>query len=109
MFVLTIFTVAAHRRTRHLTPLTLPIVFGLLAWLEGPLSGASANPARSLGPAVIANVWRDQWIYVVGPCLGAVLAVGVLRLRPAGVHSVTAARLFHFHLDEKPSLPPLPG
>ena len=100
MLVLTTFTVAAHRGTRHLTPLTLPIVFGLLAWLEGPLSGASANPARSLGLAVIANVWRDQWIYVVGPCLGAVFAVGVLRLRPAGVPRVAAARLFHFHLGE---------
>jgi aquaporin Z len=109
MFLLIILTVAAHPRMRPLTPLTLPVVFGLLAWLEGPLSGASANPARSLGPAVIANVWRDQWIYVVGPCLGAVFAVGVLRLRPAGVRRVAAARLFHFHLDEKPNPPPLPG
>lgn len=39
----------------------------------GPISGASMNPARSLGPALITGIWQDQWIYVVGPIIGATL------------------------------------
>lgn len=46
---------------------------GLEALFAGPISGASMNPARSLGPALIAGAWQAQWIYVVGPLLGALL------------------------------------
>lgn len=35
------------------------------------------NPARSLGPAIIAKQWQDHWIYWVGPLLGAGVA-GIL-------------------------------
>jgi glycerol uptake facilitator-like aquaporin len=31
------------------------------------------NPARSFGPALIAGVWQDQWVYWLGPVIGAVL------------------------------------
>jgi aquaporin Z len=41
----------------------------------GPLSGPSMNPARSLGAALVASDWANQWVYVVGPLLGAVAAV----------------------------------
>ncbi len=41
----------------------------------GPASGASMNPARSLAPALVSWTWTSQWIYVVGPCIGAVCGV----------------------------------
>jgi aquaporin Z len=50
------------------------VLCGLFA---GPISGASMNPARSLGPFLVSGQLGDAWIYVVGPCVGALLAVGM--------------------------------
>ncbi len=45
----------------------------LEALFAGPISGASMNPARSLGPALLSGTWTAQWLYVVGPVVGALL------------------------------------
>ena len=46
----------------------------------GPISGASMNPARSLGPAVISGQIAPLWIYLIAPFVGASLAVPLNRL-----------------------------
>lgn len=46
---------------------------GLEALFAGPISGASMNPARSLAPALVSWTWTDQWLYIIGPCIGAAL------------------------------------
>jgi aquaporin Z len=48
--------------------------------IGGPVSGGSMNPARSLGPDIVRLQFGTSWIYVVGPVVGALIAVGVARL-----------------------------
>jgi MIP family channel proteins len=49
------------------------------ALFAGDATGASMNPARSFGPALVADDWSDFWIYLVGPLVGAVLGAFLYR------------------------------
>jgi MIP family channel proteins len=72
MFV--IISVATDTRAvGQLAALAIGATVALDALWGGPISGASMNPARSFGPALIAGVWQDHWVYWLGPLLGAAL------------------------------------
>ena len=55
----------------------LTLVFCIL--MGGPLTGASLNPARTLGPAIAADVYGNLWVYFAGPALGAIAAAALWR------------------------------
>ena len=60
---------------------TIGAVVGLCAFFGGPYTGASMNPARSFGPALIGGVWAGHWIYWAAPIIGMLGAVALRRLR----------------------------
>ena len=61
---------------------------GLDALFGGPVTGASMNPARSLGPAAVAGEWTDLWIYLTAPVVGAL--VGALAYQTVRGESAVA-------------------
>lgn len=60
-----------------------PFAYGttltFLVMVGGPLTGGAFNPARWLGPALVGNEWGGVWPYLVGPIVGALVAVAVFR------------------------------
>lgn len=56
-------------------PAALAIGFtvALDALWGGPISGASMNPARSFGPALVAGIWTGHWMYWFAPIIGAII------------------------------------
>jgi MIP family channel proteins len=81
MFVITAVATDA-RAVGQAAALAIGATVLLEVMFAGPASGASMNPARSFGPALVAGVSESQWIYWVGPPLGALLGVfayGALR------------------------------
>ena len=53
---------------------------GLDAMFGGPISGASMNPARSLGPGIVSGDLTAIWVYLLAPLLGAALAGAAYQL-----------------------------
>lgn len=58
------------------------------ALFGGPVTGASMNPARSLGPALVSGTFHDLWIYLLAPPIGAALG-GLAYQLVRGEHPVT--------------------
>jgi len=73
--------------------LAIGATVGLAALFAGPISGASMNPARSLGPALVSGSWTALWVYLSAPLLGAAVAALVYRwLRQASLAANTSER-----------------
>ena len=62
-------------RNHTMDGLYIGLTVSLGALAGGALTGASMNPARSFGPALVAGEWTLHWLYWLAPMIGAVLAV----------------------------------
>jgi len=77
----TILQVSTGAKEKGITAgLAIGAVVALCALFGGPVSGASMNPARSLGPALLSGRIESLWVYVLAPALGAGAAVLACRL-----------------------------
>ena len=60
------------------------IAIGAVVLLEalfaGPITGASMNPARSIGPALVSGQIQSLWLYILAPTLGALFAVLIWKI-----------------------------
>ncbi|MCB1326948.1 MAG: aquaporin [Spirochaetales bacterium] len=73
--MLVIFSVSTGSREKGLfAGIAIGGAVALAAIFAGPISGASMNPARSFGPALVAMNPDSLWIYFLGPCVGTSLA-----------------------------------
>jgi len=74
--------------------LAVGLTVGFCALMAGPLTGASMNPARSFGPALVGGLWRAHWVYWLAPISAMIVAArtyDLLRLaQPAQVRSEPA-------------------
>ena len=93
ILVATVLLMTSSARSARWTPLVLWPLIAVLVWQGAPYTGTSLNPARSIGPALLAPQVTPCWIYVLGPLLGGAAAVGLYALRTQ-THVVTA-KLFH--------------
>ncbi len=57
-----------------LAAIAVGLTVGFCALMGGPITGASMNPARPLGPAVIGGLWQAHWLYWVAPITGMMAA-----------------------------------
>ncbi|XP_075633112.1 putative aquaporin NIP-type [Castanea sativa] len=86
-----------NRAIGELAGLAVGMTILLNVFVAGPVSGASMNPARSLGPAVIVHVYKGLWIYIIGPPIGTIfgaLAYHIIRFTDKPLREITKSSSF---------------
>lgn len=73
-------TATGHRSIGHNAAIAVGSTVALLGLFASPISGSSMNPARTLGPGIVAADLSGWWVYVFGDLIGAALAVGLIAL-----------------------------
>ena len=78
-----IFNTAVSGKAGNFAGLAIGLTLIFCILMGGPLTRASFNPARTLGPAIVSGNYADIWLYFVGPFVGAILAallyIGILK------------------------------
>lgn len=81
ILMLVILQVSTGAREKGITAgIAIGATVGLEALFAGPICGASMNPARSFGPALVSGRLSEIWIYLMAPTLGALLAIPLHRI-----------------------------
>ncbi|KAK4354667.1 hypothetical protein RND71_026861 [Anisodus tanguticus] len=68
------------RANKELAGVAIGVTLVFEVLIAGPITGASMNPTRSLGPAIVSGVYKNQWVFVIAPILGAMTATGIYSL-----------------------------
>ena len=73
-------TATGHRSIGHNAAIAVGSTVALLGLFASPISGASMNPARTLGPDIVSTNFTGWWVYVIGDLAGAAIAVIIIGL-----------------------------
>ena len=74
--MLTIISVATDERvSKSIVGLSIGGVITVCSFVAGPFTGASMNPARSLGPAILSSDFSDIFMYILAPVIGATISI----------------------------------
>jgi len=73
-------TATGYRSIGHNAALAVGSTVALLGLFASPISGASMNPARTLGPDIVGWHFTGWWVYVIGDTVGALIAVAIIGL-----------------------------
>ncbi|WP_108867558.1 MIP/aquaporin family protein [Aquimarina aquimarini] len=82
--MLIILGVTSQREQSSLAGIVIGVTVTGIILLAGPISGGSFNPARSIAPAILSGSISLLWIYIIGPVVGAIVAVlawGIVRIK----------------------------
>ena len=94
LMMLMVLTASNHARAARFTGLFAALLVACFITIEAPLSGMSMNPARTLGPDLVGDMFHGVWIYFVAPPIGMLAAAEVVtRLRDG--QSIRCAKLYH--------------
>jgi MIP family channel proteins len=74
LLVTTVLNTAVRGHAGKMAGLAIGFTLAACILMGGPLTGASLNPARSLGPALLSGQWNNHWVYWLGPIIGGMLA-----------------------------------
>ncbi|HEY4665824.1 MAG TPA: aquaporin [Anaerolineales bacterium] len=70
----TIYNTAVSGKAGNQAPVAIGLTLAFCILMGGPLTGASLNPARTIGPAIASGNYADLWVYLVGPVIGGLAA-----------------------------------
>ncbi len=78
-FLVTVVVTMVSDETRNTTLASLAIGFalGVGVLIAGPLTGGAVNPARAIGPMIVAGKFTSWWIYLIAPIVGGIIAAGI--------------------------------
>jgi len=73
--MLTIISVATNEKiSKYIAGFSVGSIIAVCSFVAGPFTGASMNPARSIGPAILANNYNDIVLYLLAPIIGMLIA-----------------------------------
>jgi aquaporin Z len=94
VMMIAVLTASSHARSARFTGVIAALLIACFITFEAPLSGMSMNPARTLGPDVVGNMFHGVWIYFVAPPIGMLAAAEVVTRLPHRP-TIRCAKLYH--------------